>query len=82
MAVECACMTVSLTVDCDAELELHGGCDPHLDMASGVLVSGTSDYEELDNKPQINGVTLIRNKSLPDLGINNITNDFIARLFM
>lgn len=30
--------------------------------------SGTSDYLELENKPQINGVTLTGNKSLTDLG--------------
>lgn len=31
--------------------------------------SGTSDYNELENKPKINGVELINNKSLKDLGI-------------
>lgn len=30
--------------------------------------SGTSDYLELENKPQINGVALTGNKSLTDLG--------------
>ena len=30
---------------------------------------GTSDYEDLDNKPQINGVTLIGDKSAADLGL-------------
>lgn len=30
---------------------------------------GTSDYTDLDNKPQINSVTLTGNKSLSDLGI-------------
>ena len=30
---------------------------------------GTSDYNELENKPKINGVELISNKSLKDLGI-------------
>ena len=30
---------------------------------------GTSDYSELENKPQINSVTLSGNKSLSDLGI-------------
>lgn len=30
---------------------------------------GTSDYNELENKPKINGVELINNKSLKDLGI-------------
>lgn len=31
--------------------------------------SGTTDYEDLDNKPAINGVELSGNKSLTDLGI-------------
>ena len=38
----------------------------HIEGGSG----GTSDYEELINKPQINNVGLIGNKSLEDLGIN------------
>ena len=33
----------------------------------------TDDYEDLRNQPQINGVTLIRNKSLEDLGVNNLS---------
>jgi len=42
---------------------------------------GTDDYSQLNNKPQINSVTLSGNKSLSDLGINiptkvsELTND-------
>lgn len=32
---------------------------------------GTSDYNDIENKPQINSVTLVGNKSLSDLGITN-----------
>lgn len=32
------------------------------------------DYEKLINKPQIEGVTLIGNKQLSDLGLKEITN--------
>ena len=31
---------------------------------------GTTDYELLENKPQINGIELLGNKSLTDLGID------------
>lgn len=31
---------------------------------------GTTDYEELDNKPKINGVTLTGNKTSEDLHID------------
>lgn len=32
---------------------------------------GTSDYNDIENKPQINSVTLVGNKSLSDLGVTN-----------
>lgn len=41
--------------------------DDRLDAMSGG--GGASDYDELDNRPQINSVTLTGNKSLADLGI-------------
>lgn len=42
-----------------------GSGDIHIEGGSG----GTSDYEELENKPSINNIGLIGNKSLSDLGI-------------
>lgn len=41
--------------------------------------TGTTDYNELENRPQINGVLLAGNKSLEDLGINipDSTSDLI-----
>ena len=38
------------------------------------LSGGTNDYEKLKNKPQINGVELIKNKSFSDLGMDIISN--------
>ena len=35
---------------------------------------GTNDYEELINKPKINSVTLIKDKSFEDLGLISLTN--------
>lgn len=35
---------------------------------------GTTNYNKLSNKPQINGVTLSGNKSLSDLGIDSAIN--------
>ena len=35
---------------------------------------GTKDYEELYNKPQIEGVTLIGNKSFEDLTLVSLSN--------
>lgn len=44
---------------------------------------GTSNYEDLENKPQIAGVTLSGNKSLADLGIasaQDVKKEFIGTL--
>lgn len=40
---------------------------PYLIKSSG---GGTRNYEELDNLPKINGITLMGNKTAADLGIN------------
>lgn len=40
---------------------------PYLIKSSG---GGTGNYEELDNLPKINGITLMGNKTAADLGIN------------
>lgn len=40
----------------------------------------TTDYEELINKPQIEGVTLIGNKTFSDLTLDRITNSEINYL--
>ena len=43
------------------------------------------DYEKLTNKPQIEGVTLIGNKQLSDLGLKEISNqnieDILSKVF-
>lgn len=41
----------------------------------------TSNYEELFNKPKINGVTLVGDKSFEDLGDESLTNIEIATIF-
>lgn len=43
--------------------------------------SGTTNYEMLSNKPSINEITLIGNKSFEDLGVNTMTNLEIKELF-
>lgn len=43
-------------------------------------VEGSSDYEDLENKPQINSVTLTGNKQWEDLGATKISNEEILSL--
>ena len=44
------------------------------------MSGGTNDYEKLKNKPAINGVELIKNKSFDDLGMSSITNQQLEDL--
>lgn len=39
------------------------------------IINGTSDYEQLQNIPQIESVKLIGNKTFPELGISPISAD-------
>jgi len=65
----------------DAAEEVIGSKQDKLTAGSGISIEGnvisatggggggTTDYEQLNNKPQIAGISLVGNKSLADLGI-------------
>ena len=46
-----------------------------------VYLEGTDNYEELKNKPKINAVTLVGDKSFEQLGLQKITNREIEAMF-
>ena len=46
-----------------------------------VPVGGTTDYNELINKPKVNTVELKGNKSFEDLGLNRMSNSDLESLF-
>lgn len=59
----------------DIELEIQSNDEPiTLEIAEGVG-GGTRNYNQLINKPQINGVELIGDKSFEDLGLVNADED-------
>ena len=45
-----------------------------LNLENDVVGTGTSDYEELKNKPKINEVELKGNKEFEDLGLSALSN--------
>lgn len=45
-----------------------------------VIVGGTTDYERLRNLPSIEGVTLIGDKTFPQLSMSKLTNSEIEAL--
>lgn len=44
------------------------------------IVTEIRDYEQLDNLPQIEGVTLIGNKTFPQLHMNALSNSELEEL--
>lgn len=40
------------------------------------------DYEELENKPSINGVTLEEGMELEDIGISELTPGMVSEIFL
>ena len=66
-----------------ARISLHVRGDPAIELASDAVVmdggeGGTTDYEELSNKPSIEGNVLIGDKTLEQLGITAENLDVTA----
>jgi hypothetical protein len=40
------------------------------------------NYEDLENKPSINGVTLEEGMELEDIGIQELTPDMVSEIFL
>ncbi len=49
-------------------------------MTNQVQINNTSDYQSLMNKPQIESVELIGNKSFNDLGLSSLSNMQIEQI--
>ena len=65
-------------VDINASLSIDG---VNIDASLGEYIGGgTRDYNALVNKPQIEGVVLIGNKNINEIGIGTITEQDIDNL--
>lgn len=64
----------------DAKAELNGDLRFGAEFVTPSAPSGTNDYEKLINKPKINTVVLIGDKSFEELGLNRLTNTEIENL--
>lgn len=58
-----------------------GSINGVIDNAGTGYISGTDDYDTLNNKPSINDVILMGNKSFEDLGINEVTDSELDIVF-
>lgn len=84
-------MPISLTMENGIDVEVSFPASPNLTLASdneaefvsaiGTVTGALSDYEQLNNLPSIEGVTLVGNRTQEELGINPIGNAAILALF-
>jgi hypothetical protein len=58
----------------NADADVSGNINAGAQMSSQIHVNYVSDYDLLQNKPQINSVTLQGDKSFDDLGLEGISN--------
>lgn len=75
---------IRLSLDIDEEADARLALDEN-DISATLrlgecIVDGTDDYNVLRNKPSIENVVLVGNKTFPDLGLNNLTNMEIEHL--
>lgn len=63
------------------ELEFSADNEMAFTAAIGTVTGALSDYEQLNNLPSIEGVTLVGNRTQEELGINPIGNAAILDLF-
>lgn len=62
---------IELDNDNNIDIDVSNNDDVEINVDRDLGGGGTTNYERLRNKPQINSVELIGNKSLEDLGIEN-----------
>ena len=69
------------TIDIDIEINTDSSIDTDIQTSDGeidtdieISTSGTNDYNDLINKPSIEGVELVGDKTLEELGVEALTN--------
>ena len=73
-------LNVNLTANDTLNVSLSPQRNMNLVLGVPKVVNGTSDYERLKNKPQIETVELIGNKTFADLGLNPIDADDLLEI--
>lgn len=78
-------MEDELNIELDKEnldiiLDEQNSIDAEIENSDIVPTGTTTDYEKLNNKPKIEGVELVDNRSFEDLGMKSLTNSELENL--
>lgn len=66
----------------DVSVEQEEKIDIEIQNSDMIPTGTTSDYSKLVNKPQIEGVELINNRTFKDLGLSSLTNSELENLLI
>ncbi len=66
----------------NASADVNGNIATDAEFTNKISVNNVSDYELLNNLPQIEGVTLIGNKTHEELNLQRVSNAEIEELFI
>ena len=83
MVDKCPCLPATVSVSgnrVEACVLSSGNAGGAVSVGNVVIRDGTNNYEELDNKPSIEGTVLTGDKSLPEIGVYLITPQEIDQL--
>ena len=72
----CMCVDGDVTASLDCCRDIHGTAT----IGYVTIRDGTGDYRRLENKPSIEGHTLIGDSTLPEIGVNLITEQDIDQI--
>lgn len=73
-------LSVDLNTNDNLSVDLNSESTMSLNLTVPRIVGGTGNYEKLKNKPQIESVELIGNKTFPELGISSIDADDLIEI--
>ena len=66
----------------NASADVNGDISANAEFGHNITINYAKDYEVLDNKPQIEGVTLIGDKTFEELNLQRVSNAEIEQLFI
>ena len=78
----CPCLNAKVTVSGDVHASVSCNDQPEASVSMGTVLirDGTNDYNKLINHPSIEGHTLIGDSTLPQIGVNDITEQAIDQI--
>ena len=72
---------IKTSIQTTKRIDAKVGTNKPINASIGKSVSGATSYPPLTDKPQINDVILLGNKSFEDLGISDMSNLEIKEMF-